>query len=85
MKNIQEAIELYLEVDEDLKDLREAKEESKNEEGVTLDKVIKVLKLRWMPITKRLTPVFSGRATALSLNKPQREAYSEDRSAATSC
>ena len=37
---------MYLEVDEDLKDLREAKEESKNEEGVTLDKVIKVLKLR---------------------------------------
>jgi predicted RNase H-like HicB family nuclease len=46
LKNIQEAIGLYLEADEDLKDLREAKEELKNEEGVPLDKVIKVLKLR---------------------------------------
>jgi hypothetical protein len=31
-------IELYLESDEDLKDLREAREESKNEKDVTLDK-----------------------------------------------
>jgi hypothetical protein len=31
-------MELYLEPDEDLKDLREAKEESKNEEGVRMDK-----------------------------------------------
>jgi hypothetical protein len=31
---------------EDLKDLREAKEELKNEESVPLDKVIKDLKLR---------------------------------------
>lgn len=35
---------MYLEADEDLKDLREAKEESKNEEGVPLDKVVEDLK-----------------------------------------
>jgi hypothetical protein len=35
-----------LETDENLKDLREAKEESKNEDGVPLDKIIKVLKLK---------------------------------------
>ena len=39
-------IELYLEADEDLKDLRELKEESKNEKGVPLDKVVEDLKLR---------------------------------------
>ncbi len=35
-------MELYLEPDEDLKDLREAKEESKNEECVPLDKELKI-------------------------------------------
>ena len=35
-----------METDEDLKDLREAKEESKNEEGVPLDKVVDDLELR---------------------------------------
>lgn len=49
-----------MEADEDLKDLREAREESKNEEGVPMDKVIKVLKLRGMPITKRLTTKLPG-------------------------
>lgn len=37
---------MYLEADEDLKDLRESKEESKNEEGVPLDKVAEDLKLK---------------------------------------
>ena len=36
------AIGLYLEADEDLKDLRESKEESKNEEGVSLNKWLKI-------------------------------------------
>ena len=40
------AIGLYLKADGDLKDLREAKEESKNEAGVPLDKVVEDLKLR---------------------------------------
>jgi len=39
-------MELYLEPDENLKDLRAAKEESKNEAGVPLDKVVEDLKLR---------------------------------------
>ena len=35
-------MELYLEPDEDLKDLREAREESKDEAGVPLDKWLKI-------------------------------------------
>ena len=35
-----------MEADEDLKDLRAAKEESKNEAAVPLDKVVEDLKLR---------------------------------------
>jgi len=39
-------IELYLETDENLKNLRKAKEESKNEKGVPLYKIVEDLKLR---------------------------------------
>ena len=37
---------MYLEADEDLKDLRESREESNDEEGVPLDKVVEDLKLK---------------------------------------